>query len=364
MGGSGGDLEMRLLGTSVPREHRGLRNTEEPMAKAIDGEDVRVNAMTIEKRLADIWREEGEEDDRAVTRAALWNVVAHTWNAEQHAFATGILGRASASVPQRTIVIRADPRGSAELSSWISANCHLIGGGRQVCSEEIAIIAGGERVRHVPPLVSSLLLPDMPVAVWWVGDLPSDHHGYAETLLDPADRLIVDSSHFNSAADFDLVSRIAEKTITAPADLNWARIDEWRAATAALFDPPSMRKRLHAIRNVRVISGGGASLGELSEAVLYVSWLTAQTGREVSFEFAHEGSDAGIGAIEVHFDDGTMSRLQADRDRGVVVCADSITRAATHDLENLIVRLLKRPEADRVYIKSLRVARDVAARVA
>jgi len=79
------------------------------MAKALNGEDVPVNALTIEKRLADIWREEGEGEERAVTRAALWNVVAHTWNAEQHAFATGILGRASAAVPQRTIVIRADP---------------------------------------------------------------------------------------------------------------------------------------------------------------------------------------------------------------------------------------------------------------
>jgi len=44
------------------------------VAKAIDGDDVRVNALTIEKRLADIWREEGEGEERAVTRAALWNV--------------------------------------------------------------------------------------------------------------------------------------------------------------------------------------------------------------------------------------------------------------------------------------------------
>src|SRR6185503_2244587 len=116
--------------------------------------------------------------------------------------------------------------------------------------------------------------------VWWVGDLPSEQHAYAETLLDPADRLIVDSAHFNGADDFELVSRIAERTTTAPADLNWARIDEWRTSTAALFDPPAMRERLRAIRNVRVISGGGASLGEKSEAVLYVSWLIAQTERE------------------------------------------------------------------------------------
>jgi glucose-6-phosphate dehydrogenase assembly protein OpcA len=63
----------------------------------------------------------------------------------------------------------------------------------------VVIVAAGERVHHVPPLVQSLLLPDMPVAVWWLGDLP-DEHEYIETLLDPADRLIVDSSHFDARA--------------------------------------------------------------------------------------------------------------------------------------------------------------------
>ena len=342
------------------------------MAKAIDGDDVRVNALTIEKRLADIWREEGEGEERAVTRAALWNVVAHTWNAEQHAFATGILGRASAAVPQRTIVIRADPSAPAELSSFISANCHMMGGGRQVCSEEVAIIAGGERVHHVPPLVASLLLPDMPVALWWVGDLPSEQAQYIDTLLDPADRLIVDSSHFDSAGDFALVSRIAEKTITAPADLNWARIDEWRAATAALFDPPSMRAQLQAIQKVRIVSGRGTALGDLSEAVLYAAWLEAQSGQRMQFELISEGGEAGINAIDIHFTDGASGMIRIDRERGVVVATsdgmnvalDRIARAGTREIEDLVVRLLKRPEADRVYVKALRIAGDVAARIA
>lgn len=341
------------------------------MAKAINGDDVRVNALTIEKRLADIWREEGEGEDRAVTRAALWNVVAHTWNAEQQTFATNILGRASAAVPQRTIVVRADVNAPAELSSWISANCHMMGGGRQVCSEEVAIVAGGERVQHVPPLIASLLLPDMPVAVWWVGDLPSEQPLYVDTLLDPADRLIVDSSQFDSADDFALVSRIAEKTITAPADMNWARIDEWRAATAALFDPPAMRSRLRSIRGVRVVSGG-SSFGELSEAVLYVAWLDAQTGEQLPFELASGGNESGIAAIELRFADGSAGTIRVDRERGVVIAKadsteialDCIARARTHDHEDLIVRLLKRPEADLVYVKALRVAGDVAARVA
>lgn len=342
------------------------------MAKALDGDDVRVNAHTIEKRLADIWRDEQETEEKPVTRAALWNVVAHTWTGEQQALASATLGRASASVPQRTIVIRADPGGAGEMQSWISANCHLMGGGdQQVCSEEVSIVATGERMHHVPPLVKSLLLPDMPVAVWWLGELPHEHAQYVESLLEPADRLIVDSSQFDSAAEFDLISRIGSQTTTAPADLNWARIEEWRAATAMLFDPPSMRPRLRQIEKVRVMSGGGTSFGEQSEAILYVSWLEAQLRVNLAFELIHEDAGPGIAAIEIQFRESGSATIRGDRERGVVVAnidgtestLDCITRTLARGEEDLIVRLLKRPEADQVYVKALRIARRVAGHV-
>jgi glucose-6-phosphate dehydrogenase assembly protein OpcA len=330
------------------------------MTRAVTGDDVRVNAHTIEKRLADIWREE-QEEERAVTRAALWNVVAHTWNGEEQARASSVLGRASASVPQRTIVIRADPRGAGDMSSWISANCHLIGGGgQQVCSEEVSIVASGDRMQHVPPLVASLLLPDMPVAVWWIGDLPHrEHHEYVETLLEPADRLIVDSSTFDSMEDFDLIGRIAEETTTAPADLCWARIEEWRAATAMLFDAPSMRARLGRISRVHVT-------GARSEATLYLAWMRAQLG--AGTPAALESGASGIAAVEIQFDDGRVARIHSERERGVVVgnidgtehAVECLTRALGRGEEDLIVRLLKRPEADSVYLKTLRCVREIA----
>ena len=330
-------------------------------------DDKKVDVASIERQLADLWRAEKQDGERAVTRAALWNVVAHTSSSEAHAHATSVLSRASAKVPQRTIVVRADPRGADDIASWISANCHLVGGSRQVCSEEVAIVASGARVHHVPPLVSALLLPDMPVAVWWLGDLP-DEHRYVETLLDPADRLIVDSSHFKNAADMELVSRIGEQTTTAPADLNWTRLDEWRAATAALFDPGNMRARLQNIRRLRVISGGDASFGATVEALLYVSWMMAQSETEIAFELASHGDESGIGALEIHFDDSVAS-IRYERERGVVVASaegvetstDCITRSLAHETEDLIVRLLKRPEADRVYLKALKIARGLAA---
>jgi len=254
-----------------------------------------VDVAQIEKSLAELWRNE-QDGENAITRAALWNVVAHTSTSDLHATASETLGRASASVPQRTIVVRSNPAAEAELSSWISANCHMIGDGKQVCSEEINLVAGGDRIHRVPPVVNALLIPDMPVAFWWLGDLPNEHEDYVELLLGPADRLIVDSVHFDSPADLALIARISEQTSTSPADLNWGRLEEWRAATASIFDPPDMRSRLATIRRVRVIAGSSNHefFGESIESLLYASWLSAQVGHNVDSSGSVEGSAGAI----------------------------------------------------------------------
>lgn len=339
--------------------------------------DTRVDITAIEKSLSELWRGEKKDGDHAVTRAALWNVVAHTASSDHHALASETLCRAAAAVPQRTIVVRANPSADADLASWISANCHRIGGGQQVCSEEIAIVAGGEYIHRVPPVVNALLIPDMPVAVWWLGDLPNEN-AYVESLLEPADRLIIDSVFFDSPADLALVSRVAAQTTTAPADLNWVRLEEWRTAAASVFDPPPMRGRLHHISKVRVTACAKTNyFGECVEALLFAAWLTAQGGRDeesIDFRFERaEGPDVGtVSAVEIGFDDGSTASIARDHDRGVLVAnvdgtvsvPESVTRTQQQQrTEDLIVRQLKRTSGDSVLVKTLPVAVKLAKRL-
>src|SRR5436190_24047691 len=117
------------------------------MTTPIEG-DIRVDVTAIEKSLSELWRGEKKEGDHAVTRAALWNVVAHTASSDHHAMASETLCRAAATVPQRTIVVRANPSADPSLASLISANCHRTGDGQQVCSEELAIVAAGEDIHR------------------------------------------------------------------------------------------------------------------------------------------------------------------------------------------------------------------------
>ena len=352
--------------------------------------DVRVDIAGIEKHLAELWRGSKEVADDALTRAALWNVVAHTCTSETHAEASEVLSKASAAVPQRSIIVRANSAAPAEISSWISANSHMVGGGKQVYSEEISIVAGGDRIHRVPPLVNALLIPDMPVAVWWLGDLPNEHEDYVLSLLEPADRLVVDSVHFDSPADLLLINRVAEKTTTTPADLNWVRLDEWRQATASIFDPPHMRPRLETIRRLRLVAATSGSdyFGEAVEALLYSAWISAQLGHAVDAQGKVEGplgaidyrierqrQESDIGGItyaEIEFEDGSCASIARDRDRGILIAnvdgnlsvPESITRAASQRTDELIVRQLKRAKGDQVLLKVLPVASRLAKRLA
>ena len=342
-------------------------------------DDLRVDLAAIEKSLSDIWRGEKKEGDHAVTRAALWNVVVHTSSSEHQAVASETLCRAAAKVPQRTIIVRCNPSDDAELSSWISANCHRIGDGQQVCSEEISIVAGGAYIHRVPPVVNALLIPDMPVAVWWLGDLPNEDEAHVEAFLEPADRLIIDSVFFDSPADLALVSRFAERTATAPADLNWVRLEEWRTATALAFDPPAMRNRLRHIRRLRVTASARSSyFGESVESLLFAAWLTAQGGHSgeddtIDYRFERgEGREVGgIAAVEIGFDDGSATTIARDLERGVlmtnvdgkITVPESVTRTQQQKTEDLIVRQLKRTNADAVLLKTLPVAAKLAKRL-
>lgn len=349
--------------------------------EAITGKDVRVDYSSIEQTLAELWRIEKTEGE-AVTRAALWNVVAHTSNARHHNEASDTLGKAAIAVPQRTIVIRADPAAPAEMVAWISANCHLLGEGKQVCSEEISIVAGGDHVERVPPLVSALLIPDMPVAFWWVGDLPHDNASYVHALLEPADRLIVDSAQFDSPSDLEIVERVSERTATAAADLNWIRLAGWRAAAASVFDPPQMRGRLKTLRQIRVISGvsDASYFGESVQALLFASWVIAQAGLdvdraggisgvEVSFEF-RPSEPTGVARVDLELE-GSAAAIERDLERGVLVTnvdgridvPEAVTRTIARKTDQLIVHELQQPSGDRLLLKVLPIAIRMAKRL-
>lgn len=351
-------------------------------ARALVGEDVAVDVASIERSLAELWRSEGTSSDDGVTKAALWNVVAHTTEESQKALASSVLGRVSASVPQRTMIIRSVREDETHISSWISANCHLLGHGKQVCSEEIMITAGGDRVDYVPPLVHALLMPELPVATWWLGDLPLEEKSYLAALLDPVDHLIVDSCDFSDVSDLAFLAECGEMTNTIPSDINWFRMEEWRSATASLFDCSDILARSLKISRVEIGYGGQSEpFGDRIEALLYAAWLLSRLryGREsggfegaagrVELQLRREREEPGqLASVKITFDDGAQLQLLQDDAaraiRGHLVNTEFarqiVTPVASRELEKIVVRQLSRTGADHVYADVLPIAIDLA----
>ncbi|MCU0483354.1 MAG: glucose-6-phosphate dehydrogenase assembly protein OpcA, partial [Chloroflexi bacterium] len=97
--------------------------------------------------------------------------------------------------PSRTLVLLpSDPDGPAWFRARVRAYCMVAReGSAETCSELVYAEAGGETGRHLAAVVAPLLVHDLPVALWWPGDMPIGTR-LADDLVDLADRLIVDGS--------------------------------------------------------------------------------------------------------------------------------------------------------------------------
>src|SRR2546423_518424 len=164
----------------------------------------------------------------------------------------------------------------------LEMHCHLPhpGGAQQVSYEQILIRARGDADRRLVSAVIPLLLPDLPVFLWWTETPPLDVP-FFDDLLRLADRLIVDSG------DFARPDRALPRLHAVASgghgrygvtDFNWTRITPWRELVMQFFDGPASRPFLDAITGIRVGFAVDADGREIhpSQALLLVGWLASR----------------------------------------------------------------------------------------
>ena len=111
----------------------------------------------------------------------------------------------------------------------------------------------GSAAAHLPNIVFSHLDSDLPLYLWWQGDLPRDP--------DPqfwrwADRLIVDSALWKDpAVQFSILRKIEDlgRGRCAIADLSWTRLFHLLYAVAQIFDIAAVRSRMGRLREISII---------------------------------------------------------------------------------------------------------------
>jgi glucose-6-phosphate dehydrogenase assembly protein OpcA len=240
----------------------------------------------LEREFARLRRSGGghaKEQGVAVARASVLNLVVFATR-EIHARRAAVtIAELATRHPSRAIVVVTDRERTASAPE-LQMHCRLphADGAQQVSYEQILIRARGDAHRRLPSAVIPLLLPDLPVFLWWTETPPLDAPLF-DDLLGLADRLIVDSGDFarpdRTLARLHAVARVGHGRYGVT-DFNWTRITPWRDLVMQFFDVPAWRRFLDTITGIRVGFAVDADGREIhpSQALLFVAWLASRLG--------------------------------------------------------------------------------------
>jgi glucose-6-phosphate dehydrogenase assembly protein OpcA len=268
-----------------------------------------VGVGEIERQLGRLW----EQSDAGKVRASLVNLVIYSEAPDAIEANTPLLSEIAADHAFRALLVQADPRSSkSAVSAWITAHCHLREAGKkEICSEQITFRLDGAAAARLPSIVFSHLDSDLPLYLWWQGELHPDPE---PQLWRWVDRLIVDSADWSRpATQFLILREIATlgHRRSGACDLNWTRLFHLRYAVAQVFDLPAARDRLSRIENVVISHARGRRLTALE----LLGWIASRLRWQLDME--------GGQAIYRRPDRGTV-RFEMREQEPSVSCVDAV----------------------------------------
>lgn len=225
----------------------------------------------------------------AVARAAVVNVVAIATREVHAERAARTIAQLARRHPSRAIVVLADPRPDAATEPHFTLHRRRppsVGAGEigddATAYEQVFVRAHGDVSDRIASVVVPLLVPDLPVFLWWTGTPPIGRRHFEE-LVPLADRLVVDSADF--ARPEATLPELARACVVGAkrcglTDLNWARLTPWRELVTQFFDVPRWRALIPRIDGVRVSFTVDADGREIhpSQALLLIGWIAARLG--------------------------------------------------------------------------------------
>ncbi len=166
-------------------------------------------------------------------------------------------------------------------------------GGDAGASEVIVLRVYGDAASDSEGLVTSLLLPDAPVVVWWPRTAPDSPADSALGRI--AQRRITDAG---AAAD-PLGALLTRGRNYRPGDTDfaWTRLTLWRAQLAAVLDQPPYSP-------VTAVTVRGAADSPSTE--LLAAWLGLQLQVPVALEVTDERGSSGIHGVTLERETGAI----------------------------------------------------------
>jgi glucose-6-phosphate dehydrogenase assembly protein OpcA len=324
------------------------------------------------------------EDGTLALRSSVLNLIVVTDEASAPEVTRSVSNLAG-RYPARAIVLISDPEGERNVEVGLSAFCNVRGGGAQVCAEQVTIHAEGPPANHLESLSGPLLIPDLPVFLWYPGAFSSHSPEFA-AMADLADRVIVDSAAREDREDSlrEMAALIDGEDMPAVGDLQWVGLSPWRSLLADAFAAPERLGDLEKITSAEVLYAPG---GEC-RALLLVGWLASTLGwkpgdlsldgdhRRVRFDgpsgevVAHlspDSPDARLRRVRLRSADHSfqVSRHRERREvkttvmRGDDLVAERTVHLGHFDLGALVGEELQFRGCDEIYEAALRAAVEI-----
>jgi len=247
-----------------------------------------IDVGKIEKELAAMWKPAaesvGSDAESGVTRACALNLLVYATATDDREQIYEMLDAVCEQHPGRTLVLVAD-RAATEpkLDAYVSTRCRLLGGNRkQICGEQVTIEAAGPVVDTVASAIAPLLVPDVPVFLWWK-DIPHYEDKLFNRMTAMSDRMVIDSSCFDHPHKdlLRLARMIRERPqFMSASDLNWGRLTAWRNLIASFWDVPDYRPHLDKIERIVVEYDPPCFAPDeiAPQSLLAVGWLASRLG--------------------------------------------------------------------------------------
>ena len=294
-------------------------------------------------------------EGQMVARASVLNLVVFAEREVHARRAARTIAELAFRHPSRAIVLWTDrgrtrrAEAAHDTKTRLRMHCELSEADEvhQVCYEQILVRALGDTYERLASAVIPLLLPDLPVFLWWTDTPPFGGRHFTD-LIDLADRLIIDSADF-ARPDIAL-PQVAEvcrlgRGRYGVTDFNWTRLTPWRELVAAFFDVPLMRPYLDAVTGIRIgftVDADGREVHP-SQALLLLGWLASRLGWHAADALAP--SEAGGLLFAVGRADGeriavrVRPRFERDLEEGDLSGLRIQARRAGRDAEFVVKRV-------------------------
>ncbi len=256
----------------------------------------------IERQLGLLW----EQSEAGKVRASLINLVIYSEEPGALERNTALLASIAANHAFRALVVQGNPQAEkSDVRAWITAHCHRRDAGqKEICSEQITFQLDGPAASMLPNIVFAHLDSDLPLYLWWQGELPTEPE---PQLWRWVERLIVDSVAWQQpSAQFRALREIEKlgRGRCAVSDLTWTRFFHLRYAVAAVFDLPAVRESSYGLGHLTITHAPDQRITALE----FLGWMASRLEWSLEDDGQAFFRRPGGGRVDFQFEEESATR--------------------------------------------------------